>query len=330
LPFVDEPFRCAAASAERAEPMFGTASTVGRWLLVEQAGPWGPSSLPESRLDPATREALREQAARLGARPLLIRRHQSSTTEGPRAVLFVDSRPGRERVLSRVAESEAELLELPLGTGWAPRTEPLFLVCTHGRHDACCAMRGRPLAAAFAAVAPEETWECSHIGGDRFASNTLVLPAGLYYGRLAAADVPEVVARTAAGRVLPDFLRGRSSSSLPAQVAQHFARGQLQRERVADLTPTREEQVSPAVWRVELAMLEGDSDDALAGGSNGGSTGGTVVVTVRRTSAAAPQQLTCQAPAAAVAPAWELVDLEAPRPREPAALAYEPSATRSA
>ena len=40
------------------------------------------------------------------------------------------------------------------------------------------------MAAALAAAHPEETWEVSHIGGDRFAGNLLVLPHGLYYGRL--------------------------------------------------------------------------------------------------------------------------------------------------
>src|SRR4029453_5830608 len=53
-----------------------------------------------------------------------------------------------------------------------------------GRHGACCAERGRPVAAALAQAHPEETWEVSHIGGDRFAGNLLVLPNGLYYGRL--------------------------------------------------------------------------------------------------------------------------------------------------
>jgi len=26
--------------------------------------------------------------------------------------------------------------------------QPLYLVCTHGTHDVCCAVRGRPVAAA--------------------------------------------------------------------------------------------------------------------------------------------------------------------------------------
>ena len=59
-----------------------------------------------------------------------------------------------------------------------------MLVCTHGVHDTCCAIRGRPVAAALAAEWPGQVWECSHVGGDRFAPNVVVLPDGFYYGNL--------------------------------------------------------------------------------------------------------------------------------------------------
>ena len=61
---------------------------------------------------------------------------------------------------------------------------PILLVCTHGVHDTCCALRGRPVAAALAARWPGQVWECSHVGGDRFAPNVVVLPDGFYYGNL--------------------------------------------------------------------------------------------------------------------------------------------------
>ena len=41
-------------------------------------------------------------------------------------------------------------------------------------------------AAALSAAYPDQTWEVSHIGGDRYAGNALVLPDGLYLGRLDA------------------------------------------------------------------------------------------------------------------------------------------------
>ena len=68
--------------------------------------------------------------------------------------------------------------------------------------------RSRP---ALAAAHPEETWEVSHIGGDRFAGNLLVLPHGLYYGRLDPATALARRRRPRSPASLDlDHLRGRS------------------------------------------------------------------------------------------------------------------------
>src|SRR3712207_7435783 len=65
-----------------------------------------------------------------------------------------------------------------------PAERPVYRVCAHGGHEACCALRGRPLARALPADDPDDVWECSHLGGDRFAANVLVLPHGFYYGQV--------------------------------------------------------------------------------------------------------------------------------------------------
>ena len=72
-----------------------------------------------------------------------------------------------------------EYLDLALdGSDGELSTDPLVAVCAHGKHDQCCAVRGRSATAAIAAQYPELTWECSHLGGDRFAAAMLVLPEG--------------------------------------------------------------------------------------------------------------------------------------------------------
>ncbi|MDP9443415.1 MAG: sucrase ferredoxin, partial [Actinomycetota bacterium] len=100
-------------------------------------------------------------------------------------------------------------------------------VCTHGRHDTCCAELGRPLAAALTAARPEHTWECSHIGGDRFAANLLVLPDGLCYGRVPPSRGPGLVREHLAGRVDLDHLRGRSGLAFATQAAEWHLRHRL-------------------------------------------------------------------------------------------------------
>lgn len=292
--------RCAVASEGRGEPLLATASTVTRWLLVESPGPWGASTVPVSRLGPAATVALQATARTLGARLLLIRRPAETARRGEaaagRRLFFADSRPDHVRLLGRVVTDDAELLAVPT-TGWEPQPGPLLLVCAHGKHDVCCALRGRPLAAALARLEPERTWECSHIGGDRFASNSLVLPFGLYYGRLGGDDAAALLAASDRGRVLPAALRGRSCYPPVVQAAQHYARAALEgdgRDGVDDLAPLRQDETG-----------DGSVQVLLDGGA-----GSVVAVAVRRTARGAPALLTCRADAAAHPPAWDLVELE--------------------
>ena len=71
--------------------------------------------------------------------------------------------------------------------------QPLFLVCTHGKHDQCCAKFGIPIYNELAKHMGEQAWQCSHLGGDKFAANMLCLPHGIYYGYVSVADVQLIV-----------------------------------------------------------------------------------------------------------------------------------------
>ena len=139
-----------------------------------------------------------------------------------------------------LVDDEAELTELVLSDpAWTPVAEPIYLVCTHGKHDPCCALRGRPVAYALAeALAPGRVWECSHVGGDRFAGNMVSLPSGLYLGRVEPEEVSAVAELIDAGRVPVHYLRGRSSLSTPAQAAQHFAHTGRWSQRVTTTSMT--------------------------------------------------------------------------------------------
>lgn len=226
-------FRCSVESRLRADPIEGTASTVRAFLLIESPGPWGVEALWDARLDRDVKERLQTLEVAIGVRPLLIRRSGARHRTGVR--VFAAHARGPHPWLETVRLGHArEVLDLdltPLGEGRSlgleRHAEPIFLVCTHGRHDACCAERGRPLYAALAAAAPTHTWEVSHIGGDRFAPNVLVLPHALYYGRLAPEDVPELVELQRAGQLDLAHLRGRSAYPFPVQAAEIHLRRRL-------------------------------------------------------------------------------------------------------
>ncbi len=279
---------CADVSTSRDEPLFATAPRVARWLLVEHTAAWGPESVPSGRMPPSVARALAEQAADWGARLLLVRRPgaRAGADLGGRWVFAVDSRPGHEQVLSRHPEEDVQLLDLDLdGPGWQVHAEPLHLVCTHGSNDRCCATRGRPVAAAMAAASPSTTWECSHLGGDRFAANLLVLPEGLIFGRVQPEDVVRIAA-LAVSDPDPDTFRGRSSQPAPVQAAQAFARARLGTQ----LAFVEQTARGGNVWDVSLE-------------------GGVTVSVAYDRKALAPAVLSCGDPAK-TAPGYRLVSLE--------------------
>lgn len=235
------PFRCSAASRERGDLPGGTASTVRAFLLLEHPGPWGVEALRDARLPDGLGEALARKARDARVRPLLVRR-PAGRRERSTAVFAASCLPTGTRLESGVLSDPREVLDLDLAglrggstSGLAPHEGNVLAVCTHGRHDACCAERGRPVAAALALAHPEETWEVSHIGGDRYAGNLLVLPDGLYYGQLGPAAALEVAGAHARGHLELDHLRGRTAYPMPVQAAEIAVRrtlGETRRDAV--------------------------------------------------------------------------------------------------
>ena len=291
------PFRCSVAAEERGDPREGTAAPAPRWFLIEQPGPWhGRDAVRMSTLDPVVGDVLSSRLTAAGIRPMLIRRPGRSPAGTVRRWAYVDSRHGAETVRWGSFGSDAELLDLPLdGSAGEPSTDPLYLVCTHGRHDVCCALRGRPVAAALAALRPEQAWECSHVGGDRFAANLVVLPHGLYYAHVSPQTVERFVTAYEAGRVEVPWLRGRSTDSAPVQAADHHARLALGEYRLDGLPLRRVEAAGAHTWRVTFGHDRGE-----------------VGVTVRAEHAKEPARLTCTSPHEETPRVFGLVDLDLP------------------
>jgi hypothetical protein len=222
--------RCAALARLLGELPTGTASRIQSVLLIEHAGTW-PTDVRERVVTECfgdgAPEMLDELHVRLGLRALIIRRPGRTVTPARPSVFVGGCRPGQrwlERIdVERYAELAAlDLTEVARGTGGfgEPVRHPMLLVCTHGRKDACCAIKGRPVADALAARYPEQTWQCTHFGGDRWAGNLLIAPHGLMYGQLDAESAPEVGSAAQRGEVTLTNLRGRTGINPFAQVAE--------------------------------------------------------------------------------------------------------------
>ncbi len=228
------PMRCADAARMRGEPLQASAVRYRRFLLLETPGPWGSSALDEKRMDAQVARQLTRAAAAADTHVVLIRRpgrHPSGgsgTRQRAMAWAFADTSPEAERVLWGTWRDPADLLSLDLTTaipGEASATGPqrLALVCTNGKRDQCCAIRGRPVAAAVATATDWDTWECSHLGGHRFAATIMLLPTGDMFGWLDPESALEVLQRFDAGQLVLSHYRGRSGQPPLAQAALHAA-----------------------------------------------------------------------------------------------------------
>lgn len=251
---------CSDQSLARDDPMHGTASAGQTWLLLELAGAWGHSAFLQSPniIESQLGRAIVRRAEVAGMRIAAIRRH-GRRSETPRWRWFVaHSHLGQEALHHGEVGDPRQYLELALdGSDGQLVSGPLVAVCAHGKHDQCCAVRGRAAVAAITAEYPEFTWECSHLGGDRFAATMLVLPEGLCYGRVDSTDSTRLVDLYLQRRLDDTFLRGRTSLPHAVQAAQHYARQALGDDRIDAFAPL-EVEPDEGTTRVVLQLDAGE------------------------------------------------------------------------
>jgi len=268
--------RCADTARDRDDPKLGTAPVARAFLLIEHPGPWRYDALAGAGWSAAVVDALTADLRRSLGRLLLIRRPGRRPVTSSRA--WAVTRVGGGTVwgtweqesdlLVAAASLSAPVSSLPVGD---PVPEPgsmrpVLLVCAHGMHDTCCAVRGRPVATALARRWPDSTWECSHVGGDRFAANVVVLPDGTYYGGLDADSAIDVVAGHLDGRLDPTHLRGSVRWPPAAQVAVAAIHASLGPYAADDVRAELWTAEGPGRWRVVVALPPGRRIAVLVAG----------------------------------------------------------------
>ncbi len=241
----DPTLPCSEQSLAAGEPIRGSAlAEVDVWLLLEHPGKW-ESDIADTPLPEATRAWLDRLRAELPkSRLLFIRRDRPVRSLS----FYVAVTSPRRSVHRFYVQQHEELAALDVtkvvaeGTAAAEaqggeKSRPLYLVCTHGKRDLCCARKGTAMFRALdQADLDGELWQSSHQGGHRFAATMLYLPYGVHYGRLDPNDVKALVQAHARGRVYDlDRYRGQTTLSLPHQAAEAWLREQLDEMRIDGL-----------------------------------------------------------------------------------------------
>jgi hypothetical protein len=255
---------CADVSSASTESLAATASRVDHWILVEYRGLWSRDVLGDSLLSAELKAHLRDQLARLPHSRLLFVKKPERRPDPRRTLFFGCSRQGEERFYRVEFERHEDLLSLDLvsalrdsGVPGVPVDHPLFVVCTHGKRDRCCAKYGHQLYERLCAETESTwVWQATHVGGDRFAGNVVCLPEGLYFGRVGDEDVAPLLSSYFAGELDLDRYRGRSAYTFAVQAAERLVRETAGLKGIDDLS-LGGVRASESGWTVEIVTAGG-------------------------------------------------------------------------
>ncbi|MGP6173872.1 sucrase ferredoxin [Corynebacterium sp. A21] len=205
------------------EPLPGTAKQERVHVLLEHPTGWSRDVLDGGTFGPELSAELKAHLNAKAGLQLIRRPGREGRIEGPRALFLAFTAEGVTEKLT--LSDPAEILELDLSgpgrNGAETVTHPLVLVCTHGKRDLCCAVKGRPLAAQLAQRFPGDVvWETSHTKGHRFAPSILLMPWGYSFGRLNTQAASALVATAQRGEFFLPGNRGRGLWRPEDQVAE--------------------------------------------------------------------------------------------------------------
>jgi hypothetical protein len=257
-------YRCSLRSLELDEPLFATATETQVYFLLEYDQVWNTKAFDESDLPEAIKTQVKQELKRIpGARLLMIKGQSGRYVSNPYFFAARLSDRGATLYAFQLG-SYTDLLDLDLpalaagSERYAAQRsqEPLYLVCTNGRRDLCCAEHGPAVFHSISQSLDKTLWQTSHVGGHRFAANLVYLPSGLFFGRLDSLSAKEVVAALQRGELDLDHYRGRACYAPPVQAAEYYLRRQTGLLDVDAFCLVQVEQTSDQEWRLVFAATQ--------------------------------------------------------------------------
>lgn len=261
------PFYCSELSRGVSEKTYGTASVGAFWLLLEYPFAWDYKTLEESHLSPVVKAHLNKVINQVPhGRLLFIKKERSR--RGHIRLFIVRCRQSDPYIVGLELEDYNQLPDIDLAAvtkenlppGGSVLNERMFLVCTHGRRDKCCAKFGYPLFKSLrgAGVVDQSVWQSSHIGGDRFAANLVCFPHGLFYAHVTLEAGRAIIKNYREEQITLHNYRGRACYSYPVQAAEFFIRSESGISRIDELRYLEHSRLGEERWQVRfLQVAEG-------------------------------------------------------------------------
>lgn len=234
---------CSALSNNINEPLYATVSPNRFWFMLEVDRPWGAKALLESNLSSEVLGYLSEITNKLdSSRVLLLRQPTANKTsvinffiaiaDEINPALYAFSLEKYENLLDL---NLPELVQNPQGLAENISDKAIYLVCTNGRRDPCCASNGLPVYQSLAQTFGSAVWQTSHVGGHRFSANLVCMPHALFYGRVDPTSASELVSSYEQGKMIKEHYRGRACYPKPIQAAEYFVRNHYKVRQISAL-----------------------------------------------------------------------------------------------
>lgn len=258
---LDKRIFCRDLSLQSDEQLAGTVGTRRAWLLLQDHSAWAIQAYAGSGISASVRDHLAPFFGREKPSILLIRNSDKKELQTRKAFVVV-SRNARAEIFEFDWSQQEDLLNLPYaeildGSYGGERAAPIYLVCTHGKRDKCCAKYGKPVYDYLRKNVGDRVWRASHVGGDRFAANLVCLPHSLYYGRVTPEQALELVNKYEQGELELGSMRGRSCYPKLTQAAEIFVRRRFELTRIDQLRFASHEPLQGSAHRVTFADLDG-------------------------------------------------------------------------
>ncbi|HAY83768.1 MAG TPA: hypothetical protein DCY42_02275 [Chloroflexi bacterium] len=258
------PTFCSDIAREHNLPLHASATRGDLWLMIEYDSPWEGKAFEQSTLPENVKEYLQGIAIPGAKTRIQMIRQESSRQRVGIRFFMAHTDPLSPRLFEFELNDYLDLLDLNLSAlaagdlqdDAALRDTPLYLVCTNGKRDLCCARYGVEIYNVLNAEIGEAVWQSSHIGGHNKAPNTLFFPYGVEYGHTSPEDILRLVHNFQQGLVGLEHYRGRVCFDEPAQAAEHFWRQETGNLDLPGMRLVSLESIGEAEWQVVVESTQ--------------------------------------------------------------------------
>jgi hypothetical protein len=231
-PIVDDQSSfCCKFSQNAGENLFASVKRNLVWFLLEYPYLWGEKAFEESDLEEPVKAYLEGLLNQTPDSKLLFIKNQDSLFSDKINFFLGISDELNPRLYRFQVEDYSGLLSIDIAKLLSEKntynevqfTGPIYLVCTNGKRDPCCAKFGLEVYNQLAEYVGGSVWQSIHVGGHRFAANVVCFPHAIYYGRFNV-DETKILLDTYPRSILLDKYRGRACYAPEVQAADYYLR----------------------------------------------------------------------------------------------------------